>query len=436
MTRRRAWGRKLGWTLAATCVLALAGLAAWLENAQVKQTAGGVDVRLLLPLPRVGSIAVPLYADGAGQVRIAGFLDGPVVRRDTDGGWHAAWFCEDRVMRADGSGPALSFECAGRRYTLRIEQPALPVADGAMPAEITVVSDIEGNARFLDDTLRKLGIADGDGQWRYGKGHLVVLGDSVDRGREVFGVLWRLHQLALQAQDAGGAVHVLLGNHEQYALRGNFSRADPEHAYALERLGGYAAGYGHGTLLGDWLRAQPVMLKLGRTLFVHGGISPQLAAGPDDLPALNRRMRDYWRAPRAGAAEFEPVLGFTGLTQYRGMVMALDGKYPRATQADVDRAAARFGVDRIVVAHTQVPRVTSLYGGRVWAVNTGDADVHQQVLQFHAGEPVVVETGVSRSSDKPEGRVRAFSLSIARDRAVLAAAWRRMRQLSSLPHPY
>jgi hypothetical protein len=82
---------------------------------------------------------------------------------------------------------------------------------------------------------------DADGNWDYGSNHLVIAGDSVDRGRDVFAALWRLYSLSLQAQRSGGAVHVLLGNHEQYILRGNLTRAHKEHLYALEQMGGHAA---------------------------------------------------------------------------------------------------------------------------------------------------------------------------------------------------
>lgn len=425
--------KRLIWGVAALLLVAMALLVAMLETARVELTADGVDRRLLLPLPGVGRIAVPLYALGDGHVRIAGHLDGPVVRMQADGRWQASWFCEDRAVRRNGTGDVLSLTCAGHRRDLLLRQPAPAGDDLAMPAQVAVLSDIEGDDTYLQGTLRRLAVVDDKGDWAYGRGYLVVLGDVVDRGPDVSGVLWRLHQLALQAQQAGGAVRLVLGNHDQYALRGNFSRANPRHVYAMGALGGYAQAYGADTLLGQWLHAQPVALRLGRTLFVHGGISPQVASGPNDLAALNRRMREYWQAPRAGDPAFEPVLGFSGLTQYRGLVEALEDKYPRATPAEVERALARFDVDRIVVAHTHVPRVASLYDGRVLAVNT----VRPEALRFEEGRPHIVQTGIGRGDEpKPASRARAFSLSSARDRTLLATAYRQMRRLSALPHPY
>src|SRR4249920_2247602 len=57
--------------------------------------------------------------------------------------------------------------------------------------------------------------------WRGGASHLVSLGDLIDRGpgsRQVLDLLMRLEQ---EAQKAGGAVHVLLGNHEVMNLVGD-----------------------------------------------------------------------------------------------------------------------------------------------------------------------------------------------------------------------
>src|SRR3546814_14971950 len=106
-----------------------------------------------------------------------------------------------------------------------------------MPARVAVLSDLEGNIAFLEQALRRLGVVGADGQWAYGGGHLVVLGDSVDRERDVFAVLWRLHGLSGQAGMAGGAVPVVLGNHEQYMLRANPSRANAETLPAHHAMG-------------------------------------------------------------------------------------------------------------------------------------------------------------------------------------------------------
>src|SRR3546814_20020361 len=74
-----------------------------------------------------------------------------------------------------------------------------------MPARVAVLSDLEANIAFLEQALRRLGVVGADGKWAYGGGHLVVLSDSVDRGRDVFAVLWLLPGLPAQSGMAGAA---------------------------------------------------------------------------------------------------------------------------------------------------------------------------------------------------------------------------------------
>jgi hypothetical protein len=334
----------------------------------------------------------------------------------------------------------LHIECAGARHTFDLAQQPVPTAVAPMPERVAVLSDLEGNHRFLDAALRKLGVVDRDGQWQYGQGHLVILGDSVDRGRDVFAVLWRLHDLAAQAQAAGGVVHVLLGNHEQYLLRGVVSRTHPDYRYALTQLGGYTHAFAADTVLGAWLRRQPVALKLGKVMFVHGGLSPKVARSGLSVVPLNTAMRSYWAEsgkPVAHSQAFDAVLGRSGVTQYRGYFRAMEGHYPTATRADVDNVLAAFDARHVVVAHTLVEHVTRLHGGRVIAVDVNDDEARPEVLVFEHGQPRVVDLGISRNLHVHQPtQVREWELSDRSDRALLASMYHGFRQLSAIPWPY
>jgi hypothetical protein len=405
---------------------------------RVETTRHGAPTRLRLPVPGIGAVAFPVYAASASDFTIPGFLDGPIVRRN-GGDWSASWFCEDRAHATQGSGAVLRIECAGSTHRYRLEPVPPPAAVAPMPAKLVVLSDLEGNAAFLEQALRRLGIVGAAGDWRYGNGQLVVLGDSVDRGRDVFAVLWRLHGLARQASAAGGAVRMVLGNHEQYLLRTNPTRANPDHLAALNAMGGYRQAFARGTILGDWLREQPVLLKLGPVLFAHGGIAPDIAASGLSIERLNATMRDYWSTPGAHPASpaLDAVLGPGGVTQYRGYFRASEGRYPAASDADVALVLGRFDAAGIVVGHTIVDGITRLHGGRVHAVDVNSDEAASQVLVFENGVPHVVDLGVARNIDRGEGRAyREFSLFAGTDRMLLWAAFRDLRRLSSLPYPY
>jgi hypothetical protein len=330
-------------------------------------------------------------------------------------------------------------ECAGKRHIfgVRDDMTAPPSGTFPAPSRLLILSDIEGNKVYLDRVLRNLEVVDAEGKWRFGANHLVIAGDSVDRGRDVFAVLWRLHGLAKQARAAGGQLHVLLGNHEQYILRGNTSRVHPDHLYTLTQMGGPVAAFGTDTVIGSWLRRQPVVLKIGKVLITHGGISPAVLKQQLSLEQINDGMRRYWRGENASAAQLDAALGPAGVTQYRGYIEAMPDQYPAATADDVEAARRAFGVDHIVVGHTIVERVTGLFGNRVYAVDVNSNTAAPEALMFVNGAAQIVNTGAPR--DLPElqrGEIRPIDLLSGSDWSTLSRNAARTRELTQLPHPY
>ncbi len=409
-----------------------------LSRSDVELTEAGVHKRLLIP---VGSQAIGLhtYAGTADNAKMPGFLDGPIVRRNANGSWAATWYCEGQVEHLTGTAGDLAIDCAGQRRHFPVARtPAVPDAVFDAPTDTLVISDIEGNDRYLDAALKSLSVTDADGNWRYGRNHLVIDGDAVDRGRDVFAVLWRLYALSLQAQDAGGAVHLVLGNHEQYLLRGNISRANRDHLHALSRMGGQVAAFGPDTVIGQWLRLQPVIIKSGKTVITHGGVSPLVADAGFTVNNLNSAMRRYWLGDMPGKAELDAVIGPAGLTQYRGYFEAGEDRYGLATEAQVKDVLAHFGASAIVVGHTLVDGVTAFHGGRVWAVDVNTDTARPEALLIRNGEPQVVSTGIRRNLNE-EGQqrlTRPFSVFASRDLAMLKELFKSHYALSQIRYPY
>ncbi|MCA1248885.1 metallophosphoesterase [Massilia sp. MS-15] len=420
-------------------VLLLVAFGLALSNARIELTEAGVHKRLLIPLGGAGMAGIHTYAGTGDHVRLPGFLDGPVVRRSADGSWAATWYCEGEVQRQSGKGGDLVVDCAGTRHQFPVSRsPAVPDAVFDTQADTLVLSDIEGNLRFLDASLVSLGVTDAAGNWRYGRNHLVIAGDAVDRGRDAFAVLWRLYALSLQAQDAGGAVHFVLGNHEQYVLRGNISRANRDHLHALARMGGHVDAFGPDTLIGHWLRLQPVIIKNGPAVITHGGVNPLVADAGFTVKHLNTAMRRYWAGDMPGKAELDAVIGPAGLTQYRGYLEDGEDRYARATDAQIGDVLAHFGAKTIVVGHTLVDRVTALHGGKVWAVDVNSNTARSEALLLRNGEATVVPTGVARGLPEDGGRrpTRPFSLFAASDLAMLKGLVLSNYALSRIPQPY
>ncbi|MFC4929190.1 metallophosphoesterase [Massilia sp. GCM10023247] len=432
---------QLGWKriALATLVLFIVAIVSMLRLARLETTSNGVHTRLLLPTSSAAKIGIHIYSGTGDDSTLPGFLDGPIVRLDDRQRWTATWFCENKVERKTGTDAVLDIHCAGKdtRYPVRRAR-AIPPASMAMPAKMLVLSDLEGNIRFLDAALQELGVADAAGTWTYGRGHLVIAGDSVDRGRDVFAVLWRLYALSQQAQAQGGAVHLLLGNHEQYMLRGNVSRAHREHLYALEQMGGTGKAFAPNTVLGAWLRRQPVVLQAGRVLVAHGGISPAVAATGLSVAQLNDVQRHYWEGERTPSPALDAVLGRAGLSQYRGYFPQAPRSDDQASAAEVQRILAQFGADTIVVGHTPVEQVTPLHEGRVIAIDVNTSTAASEALVFEDGISRVVPLRTRRELPQ-EGtgtRNRPLRLADLQDWRTLGSVVQRSYSLSQLPHPY
>ena len=90
-----------------------------------------------------------------------------------------------------------------------------------LPAKMIILSDIEGKFNAFSSFLIANKVIDDNHNWIYDDGHLVLLGDFVDRGKNVTQVLWLIYKLEHQALKHGGRVHYILGNHEILNFHGD-----------------------------------------------------------------------------------------------------------------------------------------------------------------------------------------------------------------------
>ncbi|WP_460535007.1 metallophosphoesterase [Chitinimonas naiadis] len=299
--------------------------------------------------------------------------DGPYVFKQ-GGDREVAWVCDGQVARqAVGKQGELAARC-GPLPALQLEAELAIAPDvQPQPPKWAAVSDIHGQAGIFLQLLQKQGLLDGKGNWAWGKGVLVIAGDIFDRGPTVTETLWQVYRLQQQASAAGGAVHFVLGNHETMVLRGDLRYIHPKYQTVARLLGrSYDALYGADTELGAWLRTRATVLKLGDTVFLHGGLHPEMAAREIDLAGINRQFRARLGASKEELAkdpEANALFGRDGPVWYRGYFLP-----ERARTTDVDRLLGRLGAKRIVVGHTTQSEIRSLYAGRVIGIDAGIKD--------------------------------------------------------------
>ena len=92
---------------------------------------------------------------------------------------------------------------------------------------IVALSDPHGAYDAMVTTLANAGVIDGDRNWAGGATHLVITGDLLDRGADSRPIMDLVMQLEAQAVEAGGQVHLTLGNHEVMNLVGDLRYVAP-----------------------------------------------------------------------------------------------------------------------------------------------------------------------------------------------------------------
>ena len=237
---------------------------------------------------------------------------------------------------------------------------------------IMVIGDIHGGYDSLLVFLRGNGIIDPGLNWTWGKGHLVFLGDIFDRGDKVTEALWLLYQIDSQAAAAGGAVHLVLGNHEIMVMNNIDTYVADKYLLMADKLNlTYAGLFSKQTILGQWLRTKNTMLKINDYLFVHAGLSPEFVEAGLTLHEINNTVRYFLNYPGReshGNINRETILGKNGPFWYRGYVED-NHEYTRLPQKEIDKIFSVFQASRIFIGHTSVKEITPLYQSRVFAMD-------------------------------------------------------------------
>lgn len=233
--------------------------------------------------------------------------------------------------------------------------------------EVFAVSDIHGQHDLFLKLLRANDIVDEENNWSYEKGHLVIVGDNFDRGDKVLDLLWFLFDLQKQADAAGGKVHVMLGNHEVMVLNNDLRYIHKKYYYSSALFTTrYDQFFRKGSILGDWLSSHPVVLSINGNLFVHGGISTAVLGLEKSIEEINETFVEH--LIRKDNNEADPVLDLLaqgdGPLWYRGYFDSL-----AVNQARLDSILTTLDQTAIVVGHTSMDKITSLYNGKLIAID-------------------------------------------------------------------
>jgi len=234
--------------------------------------------------------------------------------------------------------------------------------------KIAALSDIHGQHDLAVEILTNHKIIDAEQNWNYGEGHLIIVGDIFDRGAKVNETLWLLYKLEQQAKEAGGKVHVLLGNHEYLVFSKDLRYIHRNYIISSGLLKtDYAELYGKNTVMGRWLRSKPTIVKINDNTFVHGGISKEFLGIPYNREEINKIMSesiDIAEAELDSTGVSYHYFGDNGPVWYRGYF------YDDLPKEEISDILSGIYSKHIVVGHCSNETVVELYDGKVYGVDS------------------------------------------------------------------
>jgi len=324
------------------------------------------------------------------------------------------------------------------------------------PQRIVAIGDLHGDFEAWRAIAAAAGVADAKGRWTGGNATLVQMGDIVDRGPDSLKIIHDLMRLQREAPKRGGQVVVVLGNHEAMMMTDDMRYVHPgEYAAFVDRnskarrdriyeankptveaayraklpdmaadaikdewmktmpLGKieYTLAWRPEGELGKWALGNPAVVKLGDSLFVHGGISSAYANL--SIEEINRQVLAALKARDASPTSI--INHPHGPLWYRGLIVRDDGEPATAAPIphgaafaptilqEVDLALTNYGVKRIVVGHTPTRGgIIEGLGGKLWRTDSAISRAYGGTLTYLeiAGAQVTAHK-VPRPASKP-----------------------------------
>ena len=241
---------------------------------------------------------------------------------------------------------------------------------------IVAIGDLHGDFKATVLALRLARVIDKRNHWIGGKTVVIQLGDQIDRGgrnttyrdeNSELKIMNLFDNLANEARRVGGACFSLMGNHELMNVQGNFQCVSPK---GFEQFGGSRQRrrfFKPGNPMAIRMaKTRNAIMRIGDFVFVHGGISPRLAA-KYQLDEINQIMREYLIGKRgdndrAVAELFNDEHGILWCRRYSDTRTDCAGLY---------KTLGILGAKNMVVAHTpQDNGINCKCNTKVWRIDT------------------------------------------------------------------
>lgn len=259
--------------------------------------------------------------------------------------------------------------------------------------KILAISDIESNYGTFRDFLINSKVIDQELNWTFGKNHLVLVGDFIDRSYFTTQVLWFIYKLEQEAKLKGGNVHYILGNHEIMNMQGDHRYAKSKYNYVASILGKKQFEfYDKNSFLGRWLESKNTIELINGNLFVHGGVSPELEKVELGIEELNKLIRENYYisyfSKKNGDRKQELLTSTkTSPYWYRGYFKG------DLRQEEVEKGLNKFNAKVVVVGHTVQSKVNRSYNGKVIGIDVKHPQDSYKYFPNRESEGLMIDNG-------------------------------------------
>jgi hypothetical protein len=250
-----------------------------------------------------------------------------------------------------------------------------------MPRRLVAIGDVHGDLAATRSALRAAGAIDERDRWIGGELVVVQTGDVLDRGDDEQAILDLFAKLEADSKAAGGALIMLLGNHELMNAAGDFRYVTPGGLTDFDDVPGLDlakwqnvpeparkrfAALAPGGVYAKRLAQHAVIAIVGDTVFSHAGV---LGDWVTQVEPVNQSSR-CWLDGQAGAPDAPPpaYTAQDGPMWTRALGMEGGG----IDCAQVKAALAALGVKRMVVGHTVQQRgINGACDDTLWRIDVG-----------------------------------------------------------------
>lgn len=300
--------------------------------------------------------------------------------------------------------------------------------------KIVAIGDLHGDYNNFIEILKGVKLVDESLHWKGGEIHLVQAGDILDRGPEARKIFDLIMALEKEAEEAGGMVHMLIGNHEEMNITGiaidnpryvtveqfisflpdnfrdkkeedfkkkfnqnNNDSSNSTRSYELELRNYWAdvlkrdrrakSEYSRffNDNYGKWIIKHNAVIKINKTVFVHGGISETYSkiSLKDINNQLRRELEEFRLALKMGKTlRSQPKIVYDqeGPLWYRGLAQEDQENFADEVQTILNN----LGAKHMVIAHTPQRGSSSVvseefvsrYDESIWIIDTGISTVY------------------------------------------------------------